>query len=500
MSHKKVKIRLRPGHTSADLGSIVAEKDSHLADYYIDKEKYVDRALNLSDPAAFFVGPKGSGKSAILQMVRLDKGNNPEQLVNLSPTQLAFSAFANIDVASPLLRDASKKQWLYKSLWDYILSTEIGGREFPNENSLLAILKNLLRDKNEVQIRKLLKMSVDDDGKPSTISSRFMRLLQAVELSGEVEAGGNKIELTAKMNPGEPVKQQFNLLGLVHDVASRLGDSIQRPYYVLIDDLDVDWHNEPTQNEVIAAMFSSLRKICRPPYIKSVVSLQDRIFRELPIEHKDKFRDAICDVVWTADSIKEMLEKRIRFVLDVSGFKIWGGLFTADGFDYIWKRTTGKPREAIRFASICLETARREGHSGVSAADMEVAFRKFSAERLDDIGSELNYSYPGFMGFLTHFAGFHKEFPLARVQEAVDTAILACLDDPKRQYQWVRGYEQDHYHIARVLLENNIALFKRSRTDPPRPYDPREHHFDAEGVYLAFHPMYWAALGLIGNV
>jgi len=91
--------------------------------------------MNVEDAASFFVAPKGVGKSAILEMVRQDlsKPTDPQlpsrgRFISLSPTQLAFSAFSNINITSPLLKDPNKKQWLYKSLWDYIFSTEIGTR------------------------------------------------------------------------------------------------------------------------------------------------------------------------------------------------------------------------------------------------------------------------------------------------------------------------------------------------------------------------------------
>ena len=131
---------------------------------------------------------------------------------------------------------------------------------------------------------------------------------------------------------------------------------IKSRYYILIDDLDVDWHNEAAQNEIIAAMFASLRKMCRPPHLKCVVSIQDRIFREIPIEHKDKFRDSLCNVDWEADAVREMIEKRVKYVLEIPAPGIWNGLFPKDGFAFMWERIGGRPREAIRLASICIET------------------------------------------------------------------------------------------------------------------------------------------------
>ena len=494
------KIKLRPGHTSPDLGRSAAEDDARLADYYIRKELYVDRALNVNDSASFFKGPKGVGKSAILQMVRLHMASDQAHVINLSPTELALSTFANLNVPSSFLKEADKHQWLYKSLWDYIILTEVGGREFPDESKLLGLVMSLIRGRDENRLRKLLRLRLDDNGNVETLSTRFVKLLKEVELSGVV--GGEdvgKVEMKVKLDPAATAKSnQYDLLGTINDVSKRLADLLSQRYYLIIDDLDVDWHNEPVQNQVLAAMFTSLRKICRPPHLKCVVAIQDRILHELPVEHKDKFRDALCEVQWDAESVKLMIERRVTKIVEVTPSKVWGHLFPEGAFEWLFRKTTGKPREAIRLASLCLSEARRSGEATVNEAAMRASFQIFSAERLADIGAELSHLYPGIAKALRPFSGFPKEFPLTRVKDAMDAAIMQTLDDPALPYKWIASYERDYCGFARILLESGILQYKHSRTDPARTFDPAEHDLSAANCYVAFHPMYTAALGLIG--
>ena len=499
---QKPGIILKAGRTSADLGRLTAEYDSHLGKYYVGRDRYVNRALNMEDQASFFLGPKGSGKSAILQMVHLEMADQPNRIIRLSPTQLAFSALANIDIASPLLQDPQKKQWLYKSLWDYIFATEVGGREFVDEGSIIGKLKNFVRGKDERLVRRLLRMKYDDNGQPESLSTRFLKLIKEIELSGTVDIDGLQLGAKGTIDPregGSNKQGQFKLLGMIHQVAARLADTIHSQYYVLIDDLDVDWHNEPVQNEIVAAMFASLRKVCRPPHLKCVVSIQDRIFRELPIEHKDKFRDSLCSVDWDAPSVMEMIERRILYVLDISRPKIWNGLFPPGAFDFIWKRIGGKPREAIRFASICIETARKNNHKAIDDEDMKAAMKKFSSERLEDIASELEYLYPSFIGFLRHFNGYPKEFPTHRIKDAVENCILSSMEPDKNRLSWIGGYENNYHELLKVMLENQILLFKNSRTDTAQIFNPLEHDVFSPHAFVAFHPMYNSGLGLLGS-
>src|SRR5947209_9388579 len=119
---KKNLLAFNPGKDIQSLGKLVAEEDQYLREYYVDPERYVTRADNVDDPAVFFVGPKGSGKSAILQMVRLMHAAESAHLINLSPDDLAFSALTNVQATTPLVQDTDRYKWTFKSLWDYVLT------------------------------------------------------------------------------------------------------------------------------------------------------------------------------------------------------------------------------------------------------------------------------------------------------------------------------------------------------------------------------------------
>src|SRR4051794_35518779 len=90
-------ITMAPEAKVRAFGRLVAEEDPNLSEYYIGRERYVDRALDVDDPATFFLGPKGAGKSAVLQMCRLTIGIDNPRLVSISPDDLAFSALANVE-------------------------------------------------------------------------------------------------------------------------------------------------------------------------------------------------------------------------------------------------------------------------------------------------------------------------------------------------------------------------------------------------------------------
>jgi hypothetical protein len=491
-------LKYKHGRTTADLGRLVAEDDAELALYYTGRDLYVDRALSYDDPASFFVGPKGSGKSAILQMVRLERGY--DRIINISPRQLALSAFSGMSVNSPLLTNANKHHWLYKALWEYIIITEIGGKQFIDESYLFRLIGSIFGSDTEKKIRRLLTMHFDENGKPETMSVKILKIVKEMEISGGLDIDGIKLDGKATVDFSKlPKRGEFEVLGLVHNISSKLATAISGSYHIVIDDLDIDWHNEPIQNEIVSAMFGALRTICRPPNLKCAVAIQERIFRELNIEHKDKFREMLCSIDWSKDVVQGMVDKRIKYFIDIPQSQIWNGLFPNGAYDFIWSHTTGTPREVIRLTSLCLEKAKKNGHASVQQDDVEHAYRDFSRDRLEDIAAELNYLYPDCIQLLYCFNGYHKEFSVAKVREAVASCILKCMETKNARYGWIKGYEANYIDIARVLLENNILLFKKSRTDSPRLYNATEHDISNDGVYVAFHPMYYGALGLIGQ-
>jgi hypothetical protein len=89
----------------------VAEDDPELQGYYVGPDRYVNRAMSFTDPAVFFVGPKGAGKSAILQMVRLNRAADEGRVIDIRPDDLAFSALANVSATTPILSEVGKHQF-----------------------------------------------------------------------------------------------------------------------------------------------------------------------------------------------------------------------------------------------------------------------------------------------------------------------------------------------------------------------------------------------------
>lgn len=314
----------------------------------------------------------------------------------------------------------------------------------------------------------------------------------------ELAAKTDTVEVsgTLKLDKAATKTGQLPLLSQVNSVARTIAQQLKHPYYILIDDLDLHWSGTPTQEAFVAALFLSARKMSLPPHLKFVVAVREDIYRRLPLEDKDKSRDNICHVKWDKDTIKDMIEKRIRIRLKTPPGEIWSSLFPSEAFDLLWKHTSGKPRELIRLTSLCLHEARNQGHYAVETQDIEHALHQFSGERIEDAGSEWRHEYPGLDGLIRQLKGYPREFGMDTASEFAYEAALAVSEQKEaKQYSWAGGYSDDPRELARILCRCGILLYKASRTAAPERFDSQESPPVGEKTWFAVHPMYQPFLG-----
>jgi hypothetical protein len=490
----------RPGKSLHNFGRSAAEFDADLLEYYVNPERYVARAINIEDPAVFFVGPKGVGKSAILQMVKLLRERDAARVIKISPDDLAFSALANVSASTPIMSEAEKNQWLFKALWDYILALEVLRREHKDRNAfttaLSAIIRTFFGSRHEKEANQLLAISLGDEGQQHTLSSRILQLVKEVELSAEVQLGV-KVGGKATLDDGKGERpQQLWLLSLIHSVAKGISDHLKAPYHILIDDLDLHWHDTPVQNAFIAALFFSLRNFSKPPNLKCVVAIRDEIFRRLPLEDRDKYHDWVCHVEWEAPNVKKMMERRIVSRMDIQAKDIWGGLFPENAITKMMHHSYGRPREALRIVTLSVDQAQKNNHRLVEESDLDTAIDKFSDGRITEIAAEYNYRYRGLDPIIRRFKEWPKEFKVAKLKELIDELWLdiECEEESARDFTWAGGFVDNVVGFGRILLECGILLYKAHERAQPVTYDVDSRQGVTAETWVAIHPVFWRAL------
>ncbi len=196
-----------------------------------------------------------------------------------------------------------------------------------------------------------------------------------------------------------------------------------------------------------------------------------------------------------------MLVKRVVSVLNCTTQEVLTKVFPEKAFDFFWRNTRGMPREIIRAASVTIDVARHNGHLRVDNADLEYAFREFSLEKIEDLGSEYWYRYPGIEVLVRRLRGWQREFPFIKLEEL---AISMAMDvEEKRgaasKCTWAGGFVEDPEGLARVLLHCGVLLLKANRTARPTVFDASSDDPIPSGAWFAVHPMYAPGLDLLGT-
>ncbi len=502
MSRKRAKnlLEFKEDYGVGDLERIVAEDDRMLAQYYVGHKHYLDRALKREDPASVFIGPKGVGKSAVLQMVRLheESAGNSNRLIEIAPDDMAFSALLNIKRKSPLLDRPGDSQHLFKTLWDYVLCVALLEREHRDRHTIEQALRRLFGSKHEREQKRLLKAALDDTGNTRTMTEKMLGLVEEIEVQGSFSGTGAGLKLKTRENQS-PKGSDLSTLQLINNVAKELPKTLQHKYFILVDDLDLHWKGTSLQNAFLGSLFYSIRKLSWSETIKFVVSLRKRIYREVDLEERDKFSQLVCEMEWRPALIKQMTEKRLSHALKVSESEVWNGLFPSGTFDRVLGQTDGTPREAIRLAGGCVKEAIRNNNNRVTDEDVAHAIVRFSESRLDDLQSDNMYNLPGLRLVVKEFLGGRKEFDLEYLRDVAYRLFEIEDDSSGTSIDWARAGFEDPLSLAQRLVQCGFLLVKDGRDAYPRKIEDRDLELLSSSNWFAIHPMYHAGLQLEGT-
>ena len=242
------------------------------------------------------------------------------------------------------------------------------------------------------------------------------------------------VHKTQQIVNGVQVQQLDAIMQLVDEEI--LSDD-QKPYYVVIDDLDRDWVEKEYAYDLIEALLEEVRHFAQFSNIKVIVALRTNIIDKLNERFSDKrgrqrekLEDLFLRLMWSREQLTKMMDLRVKLVLREQ----YGDAVTLDGVlprpkgrkqrgqtgaDYILDRIFDLPRDLITFMNCCLEKLERGEirWSSVVASEAE-----YSDRRLDAIIDEWGENYPGLRDFLDLARGLPQTF---RVSEFPQNDVYA---------------------------------------------------------------------------
>ena len=477
------------------LGNLDARADFDLSSYFIHTPEF-QQAKN--HDRHLFVGSKGSGKTAIYEMLADELSSRQCVVVSIAPASFEFPRLAAV-----FEEHLSHAHWefVYGSFWRYVLVTEIlrvvedgflsfllreagsapAGNPYrtePKSQNYAQVLVDWLHDHEDL-------LSMDFTTRVSAIAS------QLSEISG----------------PDEERRAQYeNLLQNVrmYEIQGHLLEFSQKvEIHLLVDDLDRNWspHNESAKRLIIA-LLSSIHDLVDNfgPTFKPRIFVRRDVYRWLLHDDPEIRRRDPAELVWTEESLERMIAARIksrtRSSLD-DPRELWGLIFPAsiDGqttAKFVTERTLKQPRDVIQFCQKAAEAAQRAGRTAVDESDLLAAWEKTGEAILAQLDVEYRFTYPGIADLALSLIGWRTR---TKLQDAL--ASLAKSDTGKADLGWATegdgslGLLEALYKIGVVGIKGpgGMRLYVESRSwEDVRP-------LLQEDSTVEIHPALWLYLG-----
>jgi hypothetical protein len=276
---------------------------------------------------------------------------------------------------------------------------------------------------------------------------------------------------------------------------------------VLIDRLDDSWNgSDKAVVLVMALMHACIELSATVPCVHPLVFIRENVFEKVRNMDRESSRleTAVVSLEWTREMLREFIERRLNRNLlakPALGGPTWNAFFETppDGTnseDQVFGYCQYRPRDVLIYVASALESAQAHLRSRISHEDLEVAKKKFSEGRLKDLSDEYADNYPRLGIVLSKFYGLGTEYTVSAID---DLARKLLLDEEIRDacQSWIYSYSSPEllialfYNLGFVGLKKNEDLIFKS-SESPLAMMPTI----TKDTTIVIHPTYAKALSL----
>ncbi len=414
-----------------DWGSDDGKDDSNLSKYFFFIPDYL--SIKNGDKR-YIIGRKGSGKSAILERIKIDSESDSFASVNnLSLKDFPLSLIRNLRDKS--YRDKSQ----YVPIWSYLI--------------LLALANKIVDDQSAMPCDKIL--AIIEFLKNNNFLGKTI-----VENISTIEKNDSKIVVSYNLFSCDSVSEDsFSTNRTIHfqafyldllNLLSGLGSDVT--YYLLFDELDEGWHaGDENHKLLLLALIRAIENIYKR-FEKSgikfrpVLALRSDIFELLEDSDLNKLDDFILKLEWTTEStngydLSKLVNKRIMSSFGESTLDPWNSIVEnydralPYGVNSLWKymlnRTYERPRDIIKYLKYCKNVNATGKLYFHHAAKAEIGYSNWLYGEIRD---EVNTYLPVWkesMQCLTKIGKGKFEYSLLEEYLNLDTTIKKYLNEKK---------------------------------------------------------------------
>jgi hypothetical protein len=458
----------------ASVGQSFAEYDLIRAHPYLFVETPAMRAaLDPNRPKSFFVGRRGTGKTAITFYLQ---SKNSKNTLLLIPQLLAAA-----DEYIPTDWSPDVHQQPFKTLvcsFKRAILDEVLAVWFKQGLYRFRSTTAITRERNDVE-------QYDFD----------LRLLNFISEGFECLEG----------KPKEWLKFVSRSKQLADEMAEE-ATTQRHEVTVLIDRLDDSWNgSDKAAVLVMALMHACLELNATVSCVRPLVFIRENVFEKVRNMDRElaRLETAVVSLEWTREMLREFIERRLNRNLlakPALGGPTWNVFFekpaTGTSEDEVFGYCQYRPRDVLIYVASALESAQAHLRSRISYQDLQAAKKKFSEGRLKDLSDEYSDNYPRLGIVLSKFYGLGTEYTVAAIDDLTKRLLLD--DEIKDSCQsWIYSYSSPEL-LIRLLYNLGFAGLKRAdgvvfkSSESPLAMMPTI----ADDSVIVIHPTYVDALGL----
>lgn len=448
-------------------GEDEARNDSMLENYFVEFPGY---PKILTGQKRYIIGRKGTGKSAILQKIRLDAQSDATLFCcDISLRDFPLNDFKSLGDRG--LQDKSK----YVCAWKFLLLTEIAN---------LVVQDNSIPDTVELDaLRDFLNKNFPDGISITDTITKLRQNENKISMVLSLLSGENTMtdgsQMTAQIHYNKAVKALEKIFSVLHSDST---------FVLLVDELDEGYRARNSNlslvllallraTDEIFAFFKQNSMKCVP-----VVALRSDIYDNLEDNDLNKLDDYVLRLNWTTDedsqwSLKQIAEKRIEATVKSKDphyecDDYWKLVSSNKGiskglWQYICILTFSRPRDIIKLLKYCSESVKEDKLTIIDVQKVETDYSAwFYREFRDEVQSFLP-CWKGALNCLSEVAKGKEKIsilsakleanhevktwcrenntsPLDVIKVLFNYSVIGCINDEGR---WIFKYKDDYFEF-----------------------------------------------------
>lgn len=402
-----------------DFGPDDAKGDPRLSQYFIRTPEY--GRVRAGD-ANFVIGRKGTGKTAICQMLYDEAQSLPNQFAVL----LSFKNCPSVDLFA-----SSDKSFRapneYISIWRFLIAIE---------SSKLVLQDESVDSAKRSALESFLRLNFGNIDVACLDAVNTLRQnqwkvgvdLAHIPLVELPEFGVSKASVESSVQRIHYGRAATAILEFLKSAVS------ENDFFLLFDELDEDYRNDPQYFHLIISLFKAAYQIRQEIqgtlHLHPVVVLREDIFSQLDDHDLNKLDDYIVSLRWVTQdhqrsefSLRELVNERVRAYLGLkAGLDLWPTFVDEDiwggpgdtAWGFLVNRTMDRPRDVLKSLKCCQPY---EHEPKLTPDAIRASMVDYSQWMYNEIGNEIFRVLPEYrtaLGLLTRIGKGRFTFDMWR--------------------------------------------------------------------------------------